>query len=226
MLKRRHTLARRSAVALVIITTSFLLVYVFRDSLFRKASVPIEGDITELVGKLGLNDDDWLNYDKEHEQHLGAFEIDSVKIMFELKRDHPHILVLKKKAKRSRSKHKKWEFPGGRIDGGESVLTSLERELIEEDPSGILVRAFQIAKAEREKLLYKILTLKNRKIQALFKSPISEKDWQDLELYWAKNPRNKEVYSYYLLPMQELDFSKDKQLWTPKSRAILEALRS
>ena len=118
-----------------------------------------------------------------------------------------------------------WEFPGGQVDAKENPLTSLKRELREEDKSKTLLAYFK-QYLKKEQVFYKNIKLKNNEHHCVLKIMLENSDWSETKKVFNNSIlANKETYGFYFVdPKSIKDKKLRKALWTPKSRKILKQL--
>ena len=176
----------------------------------------------------------WQLYSMNKDNELQEWQPTAAKAIFLVPEGHDQFSCVaakkrarSKKKRRNSSKHRQFEFPGGKVDGKESPLLTLKRELLEEDSSSILNRVFarEMARTESQ-LYYRNIRLKNGEAHTLFAMPLKHEDWKSLHSYWKNRKRNKEVYGYSLVSLPDLDQAKKylKLSWTPKSVKIIRSI--
>lgn len=174
----------------------------------------------------------WETYSPFDGAEYTDFMPETAKIIFEMKKANGEIsfVAIKKRAKDQR-KNRRWEFPGGRLETNESVTEALNRELLEEDVSGVLSRILldrlNEAASAPGRLLVRKLVLSNGERHVLFKTSIEEKEWVELAMAWYnKEARVNEVRKFLLLSTDDLNLEdpKVRDQWTPKAQKILRAL--
>ena len=144
----------------------------------------------------------WQPYHQHMHSTLSSRQVVSAKVIFYYTaKDQTVSYVVSQKRSNRHSKNYLLEFPGGKIDDQEDALTSIRRELKEEDRSRILLQSFnkQLGK-NPPNIQYRHIILKNKQKHTLFKTKISRKDWKKLSKYYLTHKiKNKETFGFYLL---------------------------
>lgn len=173
----------------------------------------------------------WVTYREKHEKTLKKLKVRSVKVIFYTQGtdgEANYIVSLKRHDKRKSKKDGRYEFPGGKIDRKEKVLTALKREVSEEDDSGVLASQLRYLIDSKPQLIrYKVVMLKDETTRAIFLLPLKEKQWKELDLYYQKyNPDNTETYGFDRLDNSYFELTKETKLnWTPQTIKVLKALQ-
>lgn len=191
---------------------------------------PIETSKTPKVS-LSLGGSSWITYDKKQEKKLKKLKLKSTKIIFYASKEKgqkSYLVSQKKHSKENSEKDNKWEFPGGKIDKKEKVLSALIREASEEDNSQILSKCIETTlKKEPEQVKYKIIQLKDGTKHCIFLLPLKQSLCSDLETFYKEEQvANHESYGFKLIPEELLNLNKENKInWTPKSIKLLKSLK-
>lgn len=118
-------------------------------------------------------------------------------------------------------KFDRYEFLGGQLETSEGVWDALEREVLEEDPSGVLVNVLHEAHAGNNRpLAYRNIAIKNGEHHTVFKTTITLAEWNQIS-----TNASPETFGFRMVPLKALDPNHlAKNQWTPKSVKILRAL--
>lgn len=185
----------------------------------------------ELLTFNPLGEDSWVSYKKKYEKKFKKLKVKSVKIIFFLSEpggEKKYLVSKKRHDKEKSKKDSKWEFPGGKIDKKEKVLSALIRETKEEDESQILSkRLAHIVRLKPSQIRYKLVQLKDGSHHCVFLLPITKTQWSNLNQYYKDHTiTNFETYGFELASESFFQLNKTtKTHWTPKTISLLKSLQ-
>ena len=149
----------------------------------------------------------------------------AVKVIFRVSLAGSHyVLAQKKRAhKASKKKHRRWEFPGGKVESFD-LIKELIRELGEEDPSGVTAQALKSALKGKRDLYFSLVQLADsRRGDLVLLASLRDNEWKILDQSQAHTLKgNNEVFKYALIPYARLRANGAK--WTPRTKKILQRL--
>lgn len=207
------------------VTSMFKVTIVFA-TLLLIIGIAVRKNIN-LNKKVKVYDDSWIEWDEKVEQRLSHWKADSVKLLLFHENGKEVLMAQKRSRAKDPKKHKKWEFPGGRIEFDLDFKQTLIKELKEEDPSKVLLKIVDRFKEKKRPLYVTRLHLGNNEKLIMFRTTITESEWEQLDAYWQEQKkRNKEVFGWDLWEIRSLlgNRKKDWPEFTPKTIRILKSL--